>query len=131
MQAFSDLSRGSFASGLGGNHLYILQLSQCSHLSCIYLHSFTPHIKQQLRVHSYPCCFRHGHTCARRLGVSLHLFSPHTWIPIVYSRIRYDTLIVGGSGVTSTVMAWGDVLLQRGGKTRTRAGADVAVATLG
>jgi hypothetical protein len=50
---------------------------------------------------------------------------------MVHSRIRYETLIVGGSGVTSTVMAWGDVLLQRGGKTRTRAGADVAVATLG
>jgi hypothetical protein len=106
----------------------------CFNLSCIQLHSFTPHIKQQLRVLSYPCCFRNGHTCARRLGVSLCLpatLFPHTWIPIVHSRIRYDTLIVGGSGVTSTVMAWGDVLLQRGGKTRTRAGADVAVATLG
>ena len=50
---------------------------------------------------------------------------------MVHSRIRYETLIVGGSGVSSTVVAWGDLMLQRGGKRRTQAGADVAVGTLG
>ena len=43
----------------------------------------------------------------------------------------YETVIVAGSGVNSTVMAWGDVLLARSGKTRTKADADVIISTLG
>lgn len=44
----------------------------------------------------------------------------------------YETIVVGGvGGVTNTVVAWGDALLLRGNKTRTKPDADIAVATLG
>jgi hypothetical protein len=44
----------------------------------------------------------------------------------------YETIVVGGvGGVTQTVVAWGDALLLRGNKTRTKPDADIAVATLG
>jgi hypothetical protein len=42
-----------------------------------------------------------------------------------------ETIVVGGAGVTSTMIAWGDALLLRGGKTRTAPDADIAVSTLG
>jgi len=75
--------------------------------------------------------YRHGHTRARWLGVRPPRFCPHNRISLLILLIRYETLIVGGSGVSSTVVAWGDLMLQRGGKRRTQAGADVAVGTLG
>jgi hypothetical protein len=44
----------------------------------------------------------------------------------------YETIVVGGAGgITQTVVAWGDALLLRGNKTRTKPDADIAVATLG
>ena len=42
-----------------------------------------------------------------------------------------DTIIVAGAGMNNTVMAWGDVMLARGGKTRTLPEADLIVSTLG
>lgn len=42
-----------------------------------------------------------------------------------------ETALVGGAGINNTVMALGDVLLARGGKTRTAANADLTVSTLG
>ena len=42
-----------------------------------------------------------------------------------------ETALVGGAGINNTVMALGDVLLARGGKTRTAADADVTISTLG
>ena len=43
----------------------------------------------------------------------------------------YDTLFVGGVGTNDTMMAWGDALLARTGKTRTAPNADLIVSTLG
>ena len=43
----------------------------------------------------------------------------------------YDTLFVGGASVNDTTLAWGDALLARTGKTRTKADADLVVSTLG
>jgi hypothetical protein len=42
-----------------------------------------------------------------------------------------ETAVVGGAGINNTVMALGDLLLARGGKTRTAADADLTVSTLG
>ena len=42
-----------------------------------------------------------------------------------------ETLLVGGSSVNATVMAWGDLLLQRSGKARTPPDADLIISTLG
>lgn len=42
-----------------------------------------------------------------------------------------ETAVVGGSGINNTVMALGDLLLARGGKTRTAADADLTISTLG
>ncbi len=42
-----------------------------------------------------------------------------------------ETLLVGGTGVNNTVMAWGDLLLKRGGKHRTLPDADLVISTLG
>ena len=43
----------------------------------------------------------------------------------------YDTILIGGAGVNGTMMAWGDALLARTGKTRTKPDADLIVSTLG
>lgn len=43
----------------------------------------------------------------------------------------YDTLFFGGQGANDTMMAFGDALLTRTGKTRTKANADLIVSTLG
>lgn len=42
-----------------------------------------------------------------------------------------ETALVGGTGINDTVMALGDLLLTRGGKTRTAADADLTISTLG
>ena len=42
-----------------------------------------------------------------------------------------ETLLVAGSSVNATVMAWGDLLLARSGKHRTLPDADLIVSTLG
>jgi hypothetical protein len=44
------------------------------------------------------------------------VLSSVTTIPAGFS---HSTVLVGGRGVASTLMDWGDVLLQKGGKTRT------------
>ena len=49
----------------------------------------------------------------------------------VPAGFTYDTLVAGGAGVNDTMMAWGDALLARTGKTRTTADADLIVSTLG
>lgn len=73
VQAFSDLSRGSFASGLGGK----LAVNRLTSSGTRLLHSVVfIHATQEAAVHAYLCCHRHGHTCACWLGVSLHLFLP-------------------------------------------------------
>jgi hypothetical protein len=44
---------------------------------------------------------------------------------------RHETVLVAGQGVNDTVMAYGDLLLARSGKHRTRPDADLVISTLG
>jgi hypothetical protein len=43
----------------------------------------------------------------------------------------HQVILVGGFGINNTVLAWGDLLLGRTGKKRTRPDADLIVSTLG
>jgi len=67
-----------------------------------------------------------GRTVGGRLGSGFN--GRLTSVPAGWA---YDTLIVAGAGVTSTVKAWGDIMLARGGKTRAPAGSDIIISTLG
>jgi len=44
---------------------------------------------------------------------------------------EHSTILVAGQGINNTVLAWGDLLLARTGKHRTRPDADLIVSTLG
>jgi len=44
---------------------------------------------------------------------------------------KHKVILVGGFGINNTVMSWGDLLLGRTGKHRTRPDADLIVSTLG
>ena len=43
----------------------------------------------------------------------------------------HEVILVGGFGINNTVMSWGDLILGRTGKHRTRPNADLIVSTLG
>jgi hypothetical protein len=43
----------------------------------------------------------------------------------------FETLVVAGQNINNTMMSWGDLLLMRGGKTRTKHDADLVISKLG